>query len=270
MEKELAAMNQGHERCGNMTGIMAGKVALVTGGSSGIGRAAASALAREGARVVVADMNVEGGKNTVHLIEKAGGQAVFVKTDVSKPAEVEQMVNNAIAHYGRLDCAFNNAGILGDMATTVDCTEENWDRVTNIHLKGVWLCMKYEIQRMLQQGGGAIVNTSSIAGLVGLKTAPAYVASKHGIIGLTKAAAIEYARSGIRVNSVCPGYIETPMLGFQPSEDSALKKKMTALHPLGRLGTPEEVGEAVVWLCSDAASFITGHALAVDGGYVAH
>jgi len=247
-----------------------GKIALVTGGSSGIGRAAALAFAREGAKVVIADVLVEGSEETVQMIEKSGGQAIFFRTDVSKPAEVEALIKETVETCGRLDCAFNNAGIGGGGVATAECTEEEWDRVMNINLKGVWLCMKYEIQRMLEQGGGAIVNTASVAGLVGFQNTPAYVASKHGVVGLTKAAALEYATFGIRINAVCPGVIRTPLIDRVVAARPKMEEVYTAMHPVGRLGEPEEIAEAVVWLCSDAASFVTGHAMVVDGGLVAH
>jgi NAD(P)-dependent dehydrogenase (short-subunit alcohol dehydrogenase family) len=252
-----------------MAGRVAGKVALVTGSGSGIGRATALAFAREGAKVVIADVVVAGGEETVRMIKAAGGEAIFVKADVSKTAEVEAMIKKAIETYGRLDCAFNNAGIEGAMAPTVDCTEENWDRVIAIDLKGVWLCMKYEIPQMLKQGGGAIVNTASVAGLVGFQGIPAYVAAKHGVNGLTKTAALEYAKSGIRVNAVCPGVIQTPMVERFFQANPQASEGMSALEPVGRLGKPEEIAEAVVWLCSDAASFVTGLPMAVDGALTA-
>ena len=252
-----------------MAGWLDGKVALVTGGSSGIGRASALAFAREGAKVVVADAVVEGGEETVGMIKKAGGEAIFIKADVSKAAEVEALINKAVETYGRLDCAFNNAGIEGEMAQTAECSEENWDRTLSINLKGVWLCMKYEIPQMLKQGGGAIVNTASVMGLVGLVGSPAYVASKHGVVGVTKTAALEYAKAGIRVNAVCPGAIRTPMVERALSARPQLAETITAMEPVGRMGKPEEIAEAVVWLCSDGASFVTGLAMAVDGGWVA-
>jgi NAD(P)-dependent dehydrogenase (short-subunit alcohol dehydrogenase family) len=252
-----------------MTGRLEGKVALVTGGASGIGRATALAFAREGAKVVLADVAVERCDDTVVQIEEAGGEVFCVETDVSQPDQVEALINATVETYGRLDCAFNNAGIEGEQAPTPDCTEENWDRVININLKGVWLGMKYEIPQMLKQGGGAIVNMSSVAGLVGFPSAPAYVASKHGILGLTKTAALEYATEGIRVNAVCPGVIRTPMVERATGGDPEVEAQFTAMEPVGRMGKPEEVAEAVVWLCSDAASFVTGHPLVVDGGLVA-
>lgn len=252
-----------------MPGLLDGKVALVTGAGSGIGRASAMAFAREGAKVVVSDVVVEGGEQTVRMIQEAGGEAVFVNADVSKAAEVEALVNSAVETYGRLDCAHNNAGIEGAMASTVDCTEETWERTININLKGVWLGMKHEIPRMIEGGGGAIVNTASVAGLVGFQGLPAYVASKHGVVGLTRTAALEYAQQGIRVNAVCPGVIRTPMVERILGGDPEAEAQFTALEPVGRMGKPEEIAEAVVWMCSDAASFVTGHAMAVDGGLVA-
>jgi NAD(P)-dependent dehydrogenase (short-subunit alcohol dehydrogenase family) len=252
-----------------MARFLDGKVALVTGGGSGIGRSTAIAFAREGARVVVADISVEGGDETVRLIKKSGGSGVFVKADVSKPKEVEALVKKAVDTFGRLDCAFNNAGIEGVQAPTAECTEENWDRTIGINLKGVWLCMRYEISQMLKQGGGAIVNNSSIAGLVGFTNLPAYCASKGGIVQLTKAAALEYAKSNIRVNAVCPGVIKTPMVDRFTKGDKKAEAALAAGEPVGRLGLPEEVAEAVIWLCSEKASFVTGIAMPVDGGWVA-
>lgn len=252
-----------------MAGVVAGKVALVTGASSGIGRATALAFAREGAKVVVADVTVEGGEETVAQVEKAGSEAIFVKTDVSKAVEVEALVAKAVATYGRLDCAHNNAGIAGNAKTIVDDTEDNWDRILAINLKGVWLCMKYEIAHMLKQGGGAIVNTASGAGLIGVRRGGAYVASKHGVVGLTKTAALEYAKAGIRVNCVCPGPIDTPMLQGIGGSNQVVIERMVAAQPGGRLGKSAEIAEAAVWLCSDAASFITGLPMPVDGGYTA-
>jgi NAD(P)-dependent dehydrogenase (short-subunit alcohol dehydrogenase family) len=253
-----------------MPGTLNGKVALVTGGASGIGRATALTFAREGAKLVVADMNVDGGQQTVHMITENGGEATFLQVDVSNATEVQAMISKAVETYGRLDCAHNNAGISsgGQRAFTADYPEERWHQVIAINLTGVWLCMKYEIPQMLQQGGGTIVNTASVAGLVGLPYASAYVASKHGVVGLTRTAALEYAKSGIRVNCVCPGYIETPMTE-QGRNDPERMAHMLASEPIGRIGKPEEIAETVVWLCSDAASFVTGHTMTVDGGYVA-
>jgi NAD(P)-dependent dehydrogenase (short-subunit alcohol dehydrogenase family) len=249
------------------------KVALVTGGASGIGRAAALAFAREGARVVVSDVTVVGGEETVQMIQAAGGTAMFVKADVSQGNEVERMVKLAVETYGRLDCAFNNAGIQGDLAQTAECSEENWHRIIAINLTGVWLCMKHAIPFMMQRGSGAIVNTASNFGLVGSNGMPAYTASKHGVLGLTKTAALEYAKAGIRINAVCPGPTQTPLmdnlLRQQPQRADQIVAAILAREPVGRMGRPEEVAEAVVWLCSEAASFVTGIALAVDGGYVA-
>ena len=245
------------------------KAALITGGSSGIGRASALAFAREGATVVVADVDTAGGAETVRLVESAGGSALFVKTDVSRASEVEALVQASVAAYGRLDYAHNNAGIEGMVLTpTADWTEEAWHRIISINLKGVWLGMKYQIPQMLKQGGGAIVNTASIAGLVGSRSGR-YGASKHGIVGLTKTAALEYAKSGIRVNAVCPGVIRTPMVQRSLDRMPELEERFVAVEPIGRIGRPEEVAEAAVWLCSAAASFVTGHAMTVDGGYVA-
>jgi len=246
-----------------------GKIALVTGASSGIGRATALILAREGATVVVSDVVVEGGQETVRMIKAQSGQASFIKADVSKPAEVEALINQIVATHGRLDCAHNNAGIEGSLTSTIEYTEEMFDRVMDINLKGVWLCMKYEIAQMLKQGGGSIVNTASGAGLIAVQGMSAYVASKHGVIGLTKTAALEYAKQGIRVNSVCPGLIQTPMVERLTNQTPQLGEALVAAEPVGRTGKPEEIGEAVAWLCSDAASFVTGHSMSVDGGYVA-
>jgi NAD(P)-dependent dehydrogenase (short-subunit alcohol dehydrogenase family) len=251
-----------------MTGQLQDKVALVTGAGSGIGRATALTFAREGAKVVVADVAVEGGQETVRLIKEAGGEAVFVKTDVKKASEVEALVNKAVEIYGRLDCAHNNAGTLEPGAPFTECTEENWDRVIDTNLKGVWLCMKYELIHMTKHGGGAIVNTASVAGLRGLTGRhPAYGASKHGVVGLTRAAAVEYAKAGIRVNAVCPGSIRTPMT--KPTNDAETQEQVDrlALQPLGRRGEPQEVSEAVVWLCTDAASFVNGCLMSIDGGW---
>jgi NAD(P)-dependent dehydrogenase (short-subunit alcohol dehydrogenase family) len=244
-------------------------VALVTGAGSGIGRASALALARAGARVVASDIVTEGGEETVALLRAEGGEATFVAADVSRTADVDALVRQAVERFGRLDCAHNNAGVLGERALTGEGTESEWDRTLAINLKGVWLCMRAELREMVRQGAGAIVNTASIAGLVGLANRPAYVASKHGVVGLTKAAALEYATAGIRINAVCPGYVRTPLLEPALAAIPELEAQITAMEPIGRLGSPEEVAQAVAWLCSDAASFITGAALPVDGGLVA-
>ena len=249
-------------------GLVEGKVALVTGAGSGIGRGSAMAFAQEGARVVVADIVVEGGQETVKMIKDAGGDAAFVKCDVSKAADVEAAVKFAVDTYGKLDCAHNHAGIEGPMSSTADYTEADWDRVIGINLKGVWLCMKSEIPEMLKVGGGAIVNTASIAGLVGFQGLPAYSASKWGVNGITKAAALEYAQAGIRVNSVCPGVIQTAMVDRLVSAQPEMEAGLLAGTPMGRLGQPDDIAQAVVWLCSDRASFVTGHNMAVDGGFV--
>ena len=252
-----------------MPNLVKDKVALVTGGGSGIGRASALTFAREGAKVVVSDVVVEAGEETVQLIKNADGEAVFIKADVAQASAVEALIAKTVEAYGRLDCAHNNAGIEGNSAKVADYDEADWDRVIAINLTGVWLCMKYEIPQMLQQGSGAIVNTSSVAGLLGFRTGSAYVASKHGVLGLTKTAALEYAKSGIRVNAVCPGAVDTPMMGRITDHRPHRAAKMAAGEPVGRMGTPQEIAEAVVWLCSDAASFVTGHPMTVDGGIVA-
>jgi NAD(P)-dependent dehydrogenase (short-subunit alcohol dehydrogenase family) len=250
-----------------MKRTLKGSVALVTGGASGIGRATALAFAREGARVVVADLVAAGGKETVRLIKKTGGEAIAVKCDVSKTANVKAMVKKTVSTYGRLDCAFNNAGV-GVIKSIVDCTEKEWDHLLSVNLKGTWLCMKYELIQMLTQGSGAIVNTASVLGLIGTQNYAPYIASKHGVVGLTKAAAMDSAHAGIRVNAVCPGSVLTPM--FEPIlDDPQLEDAIKKMHPLGRFAKPEEIAEAVIWLCSDAASFVTGAALPVDGGVVA-
>jgi NAD(P)-dependent dehydrogenase (short-subunit alcohol dehydrogenase family) len=249
-----------------LSGLLTGKVALVTGGSSGIGRGTALVFAREKARMVIADILVDEGLETVRLVKEAGGEAIFVKCDVSRAAEVKVLVDKVVETYGRLDCAFNNAGVEGTMSTTADCTEDNWDRIISVNLRGVWLCLKYEIPQMLKQGGGVIVNTASVGGLVGLQGLSAYCASKGGVVQLTRTAALEYARSNIRINAVCPGGIRTGMskrLGKQPPMGDPQPS------PMRRWGKPEEVGETVAWLCSDAASFVTGHMMVLDGGFVA-
>jgi NAD(P)-dependent dehydrogenase (short-subunit alcohol dehydrogenase family) len=243
------------------------KVIIVTGAGSGIGRATALAFAQEGAKVVVSDFHEQEGQETVSQIRSLGAEAYFIKCDVSQEPQVKELVEKTIQKYGRLDCAYNNAGIEGAPSSTVECSSENWDRTIDTNLKGVWLCMKYEIPEMLKHGKGSIVNCSSIAGLVGFETIPAYVASKHGVIGLTETAALEFAKKNIRVNAVCPGAIHTPMLDrFTKGEE----QQMANQDPMGRIGRPEEIAESVLWLCSDKASYVTGQSLAVDGGWVAH
>ena len=245
-----------------------GRVALVTGGASGIGRASALAFAGEGATVVVADVDQLAGAETVRAVNEAGGTARFVSYDVTKSDEVAAMVADVIGAYGRLDCAHNNAGTSGSTAFTVDYPEAEWDRVMALNLRSVFLCMKHEIPPMVEQGAGAIVNTSSGAGLMGFAGLPAYVASKHGVVGLTRATALEYVKAGIRVNAVCPGSTRTPMLEAFMGGDPAMEKMMARSAPIGRLGDPSEIAAAVVWLCTDDASFVVGHAFAVDGGAV--
>lgn len=248
---------------------MEGKVALVTGAGSGIGRESALAFARAGAKVVVADIVVEGGEETVRMIASEGGEAIFVKCDVAQEADVKAMIAKTVETYGKLDYAHNNAGIEGMAGPCAECTEENWDRTIGINLKGVWWCCKYEIPEMLKNGGGAIVNTSSVAGLVGFAGIPAYTASKHGVAGLTKAIALDYAKENIRCNAVCPGVIHTPMVDrFSGGTQEGLDA-MAAMQPVGRLGEPSEIADAVVYLCSDQASFVTGIAMPVDGAFVA-
>jgi len=245
------------------------KVVLVTGGASGIGRAAALAFAREMAKVVVADLDAEGAKETARLIKSRRGEATSMRCDVSESAEVDALVSETVKLYKRLDCAFNNAGILGEMSSTADCTEENFDRIIKVNLKGVWLCMKYEIPQMIKQGGGVIVNTSSNAGMKGVPGLPAYGASKSGIVQLSRTAALEYAKFGIRVTAVCPGFIFTPMVEKQRASYPEVVEKFAAQQLLGRLGKPEEIAEAVVWLCTEAASYVTGYPIVVDGGALA-
>jgi NAD(P)-dependent dehydrogenase (short-subunit alcohol dehydrogenase family) len=250
--------------------LFKGNVAVITGAGSGIGRACAMAFAGEGAKVVVADIAVADGEETVGLIEATGGEAVSVACNVAKSVDVSALMTTTLKAYGRLDYACNNAGIGGPAMISGDYQEEDWRAVIDVNLTGAWLCMKYELPIMLKQGKGAIVNMSSILGKVGFATAPAYVAAKHGLIGLTQTAALEYATQNIRVNAVCPGFIYTPLLekaGMQIG--SEMHTVISNLHPMKRMGTSEEIAGAVIWLCSDAASFVTGHALMVDGGYTA-
>jgi NAD(P)-dependent dehydrogenase (short-subunit alcohol dehydrogenase family) len=252
-----------------MTTELRGKVAIVTGGTSGIGRDTAVLFAKAGAKVVVAGRREAQGKETIDLIRAAGGEGLLVKTDVSRAADVLALVQKTVERFGRLDVAFNNAGIEGSWSPIAEQSEEDWDSTIDINLKGVWLCLKYEIQQMLKQGGGgAIVNMASVAGFIGSAGAAAYCASKHGVMALTKSAALETARNGIRVNVVCPAVIETPM-GERLWGAPEAKKFALGLHPIGRFGRPEEIADAVVWMCSDGASFMTGQSLVLDGGFLA-
>lgn len=247
------------------------KVALVTGASSGIGRATAIAFAKEGAKVIVSGRSREGCEKTLKMIKAAGGEGFSIRADVSKEEEVEALVEQTIKTYGKLDCAFNNAGFMGDKGIpTIEYPQELYNLIADTNIKGTWLCMKYEIPHMLKNSGGAIVNNSSVAGLVGLPGWAIYVASKHAIIGLTKSVALEYAKANIRVNVVCSGTIRTPMLDrIIGGADPNFEAMVSAAHPMGRIGAPEEVAEAVLWLCSDSTSFITGHSLVMDGGWTA-
>jgi NAD(P)-dependent dehydrogenase (short-subunit alcohol dehydrogenase family) len=255
-------------------GALDGKVALVTGAGSGIGRATAIKLATGGAKVTVADVNEDGGRETVDSIEQAGGDAMFVRTDVANSADVQALIRATVETYGRLDCAVNNAGISGTSGDgrrygTHEYPEELWARILSINLTGLFLCLKHEIAQMLAQGtGGAIVNLASIAGLVG-GFGSAYVASKHGVVGVTRNTALEYARSGIRINAVCPGAVETAMTAAAFSAIPGLEERWRETEPVGRFAAPREIAEAITWLCSDAASFVTGVALPVDGGWTA-
>ena len=246
-----------------MSGLLAGKVALVTGAGAGIGRASALAFATVGAQVVVADIDIVGGEETAQAIEHAGGEALFVKVDVTDADQVNALVAQAVARFGRLDCAHNNAGILGTIAPILESPDENFDQVMAVNLKGVWLCLKAEIRQMLTQGGGAIVNTASSAGIKGSATLPAYSASKHAVVGLTKSVALAYARDGIRVNAVCPGYVDTELLDRLFAGEPERKESERIGTLIGRFGTAAEIAQTVVWLCSDSASLMTAHALPV-------
>ncbi len=248
---------------------MDSQVALITGGGSGIGQATCLAFARAGAKVVVADVSPEGGEATAHAIQKDGGDAIFIRADVCRSEDVERMVKTAAQHYGRIDCAHNNAGINGDFVSVVDCSEENWDRLMTVNLRSVWLGMKYEIPQMLKLGRGAIVNTGSVAALAGYRTMGAYCASKAGILGLTKVAALEYATKGIRVNAICPSTTRTALIAAFVGNNPELERAMDGVQPMQRMATPEEVANTVVWLCSKQASFVTGAIVPVDGGTVA-
>ncbi len=255
-------------------GMFTGRVAIVTGAAGGIGRASALAFADEGASVVVADVDVEHGRETASIIATGGGYAHFVRTDVAQSVDVAHMVAETIRTFGRIDFAHNNAGVAGANLPIAELPDDEWDRVMGVMLRGVFLCMKHEIQAMLEQGRrtgetrGAIVNTASGAGLVAYPNQSAYVSSKHGVIGLTKTGALEYGSRGIRINAVCPGTVWSPMVDTAMAQVPGLEDQLKALHPIGRIGTADEIAAAVVWLCSDAASFVLGHALAVDGGYV--
>lgn len=244
-----------------------GKVALVTGGGTGIGKATAIAFAREGAKVVIGNRNTEAGEAVVASISENGGEASFLRTDVSSEADVKALVNHAVSRYGRLDVAFNNAGIGGAAGPLAEQTTENFDKVIDINVKGVWLAMKYEIQAMLERGGGAIVNNSSVGGLLGFSGVSIYSASKHAVMGLTKSAALEYSAHGIRVNAVNPAVIRTPMAEGLARTHKIETDDFARMHPIGRIGEPHEVADAVLWLCSDKASFVTGTATCVDGGF---
>jgi NAD(P)-dependent dehydrogenase (short-subunit alcohol dehydrogenase family) len=246
-----------------------GKVALVTGAASGIGRATALAFGRAGASVVVADTSVDGGHATAAMIVEAGGKALFVQSNVTRANEVEALIDKTVSYYGRLDCAVNNAGIEDEQQLLADGDDAQFDRIMGVNVKGVWLCMKHELRQMEQQGGGVIVNMASASGLVGAPARAVYAASKHAVVGLTKSAAAEYARSGIRINSLCPGAVKTPMLARLIERDTAAEKKLKAAHPMGRLAEAAEIANAALWLCSEQSSFVTGHQLAVDGGLTA-
>ena len=250
----------------NTNGEFTGKVAFVTGAGSGIGRATALAFGRQDASVVVADRSEESNQETARMIEELGARSLAVKCDVTRAEDVKVALDKAVEAFGRLDFAFNNAGSEQAITATADLTEEEWDRIIDINLRGVFLCMKYEIPLMLEHGGGAIVNTSSGAGVKGFKGQAAYAAAKHGVIGLTKSAALDYASQNIRINAVCPGIIETTMMQRFTGGTPEGRERVIAQEPVGRMGTPEEIGAAVVWLCSDAAAFVVGHAMVVDGG----
>ena len=241
------------------------KVAIITGGSSGIGRATAITLAKDGVKVTVAARRAKEGEETVQLVKEAGGEGIFVRTDVTKEDDVKSLVEDTVKVYGRLDYAFNNAGIEEMMTPFVEQTSDAFDQIMNVNVKGVWLSMKYEIPEMIRSGGGAIVNNSSVAGIMGFPQMPIYIASKHAVLGLTKSAALEYAKSGIRINAVAPGLVKTDMIADM---DKQFMETLKSMHPIGRIAEPEEIANAVVWLLSDKASFVVGHTLLVDGGIV--
>lgn len=245
------------------------KVVVITGGASGIGAATAMAFAHEKAIVVVADTNIERGEELVSQLVTHSNKSVYVHCDVTLEGDIKNLVNNTILKFGRIDCAFNNAGIEGITNETIDCTNENWEKTLNTNLRSVWWCMKYQIPEMIKTGGGSIVNCSSIAGLVGFIGSPAYVASKHGVIGITQTAALEYAKKNIRVNAVCPGVIHTSMIDRFVQDDANVMQVLVDNSPLGRIGKPEEIANVVLWLCSNSSSFVTGHSLVADGGWTA-
>lgn len=247
---------------------LADKVVFITGASTGIGRATALQFGESKAKVMVADINTDAGLQTAQLITEQGGTAEFIKCDVAKESDVKAAIEKTVKAFGGLDYAFNNAGIEGHMSPTADCTTEHWNQTLAVNLSGVWHCMKYEIPEMLKRGGGSIVNCASIAGLVGFQGASAYVASKHAVVGLTKTAALDYAKSKIRINAICPGVIHTPMIDRATRDNPQMLAILTNAAPIGRMGQPKEISESVIWLCSDAASFVTGQAIAVDGGWV--
>ena len=250
----------------NEKGKFTGKVAFVTGAANGIGRAAAVAFAREGAGVAIADVSDQGNRETARMVKELGGRALAVRCDVTRSEDVKAALDKTVEAFGRLDFAFNNAGSEQPVTATADLTEAEWDRIVAVNLRGVFLCMKYEIPLMLKQGGGAIVNTSSGAGVKGFKGQAAYAAAKHGVVGLTRSAALDYASQNVRINAVCPGIIDTPMMDRFTGGTPEGRAAVIAQEPIGRMGTPEEIAAAVLWLCSDAASFATGHAMVVDGG----
>jgi NAD(P)-dependent dehydrogenase (short-subunit alcohol dehydrogenase family) len=244
----------------------AGKVAFVTGAASGIGRATAVAFASAGATVVVADVSEEGNQETAQVIEDQGGRVLAVRCDVTNGQDIKAALDRSLDAFGRLDIAFNNAGVEQPVGPAAEVSEQEWDRIVDINLRGVFLCMKHEIPLLLQQGGGAIVNTSSGAGVTAVKGQAAYTAAKHGVVGLTKAAALDYAQANIRINAVCPGIIDTAMMQRFTGDSAEGRQRVIGQEPVGRMGTPEEIAGAVLWLCSDAAAFVVGHALVMDGG----